>query len=192
MARPRMIDPVKHCAACNARLYRSRTNGRLQDRKRFNQREYCDAFCMGAHRRRDDAALKVVRDMAALKELHPRCQACGDTDGLTWHRGKALGLEPSRAGFLLLCPPCLAEARKAASPLKCEVCGRPQTRLWHGLCGMHYQRLLKHGDPLLTTRFDGESYVLVRDSPEGAPELRANPHFVAPGKLVKLLAANPL
>ena len=166
MGRPRLSDPVKHCAQCGARMERKRFNGTLEARSNFRARKFCDQECM---------ALNMVKDAPTLGALRQRarqyrkstCERCGSAENLHVHHVDTNPANNDPQNLKTLCGSChlklhWRELGRTAGREKpsCKICGEPAKG--HGLCLKHYQRFKKHGDPLLTKR----GGTLLRVSPE--------------------------
>lgn len=172
MPHPRKMDPVKHCRRCGSQMLRKRLgSGRLEDRTSFLARVYCDRKCMAEAM---EGTIKVMNShnshRQSCKQVKPQCEICGASQRMLHvHHVDGDPLNNSEDNLKTLCVPC---HRRCHSPnytdmgrrrKHCIHCEKPSYR--RGLCGKHLQRWKKHGDPLLTKKRIGSSYVLVRESP---------------------------
>lgn len=158
-------DPVKHCRACGQQLIRKRYGARMEDRTRFLRRIYCDERCMAEGMRQDTVTLAGHR-ARAVKLRGRACEECGATDGLHAHHRDEDPSNNTPENIATLCGSCHLKwhwrhGKKSKPRAACSVCGEPARKL--GLCGKHHQRFKKYGDPRLTKRNVGGTFVLVRD-----------------------------
>ena len=101
----RKPDPVNHCRSCGARLQRKRFHRRLEDRRAFSRRRFCDQTCM---------ARAYVKDMPSKSALHYRvrkyrgsyCESCGATTKLHAHHIDGNRQNDSPVNIQTLCASC--------------------------------------------------------------------------------------
>jgi len=157
------------CAQCPAELARKRFPcGRLEDRKRFEDRRHCSRRCMAL------SMLKAAPTRSAmLKRVEhlrkPTCERCGARKRLSTNHRNRDWWDNRPTNLATLCAQChtrlhheAGEIKPRQHPKPCRVCGANSARA--GLCGLHRQRMRKHGDPHLTMRNVGGSWVLVYES----------------------------
>jgi len=162
----RKPEPEKHCLACGTKLERKRYNGRLEGWAAFARRSYCNQQCMAKGMTQDSPTLAALRKRAE-KYRGKVCQECGATTNLGIHHVNSDPADNSPENLRTLCGTCHSRWhwQNGKQPWKrlsdCVVCGQPALKL--DLCGKHYQRFRKHGDPCLTKRKIGLSWQLVKD-----------------------------
>lgn len=167
MPRPRKPTPLKHCKNCGKKMERQEFNGRLEDLSQFRKRVFCNRRCMAEAR---EGTIKVLNNRnshrQSCKAVKGSCEICGASKRMLHvHHKDGNGLNNSDENLITLCVPC---HRRSHSPnytdmgrkrKSCKLCDQASYR--KQLCGMHLQRLKKHGSPYLTKRRIGSSYVLV-------------------------------
>jgi hypothetical protein len=84
MPMPQKPVPARFCRHCGKPLARKRINGRLEDRKVFLSRVYCDRVCMAFHMQKP-IVTKAAYHWRARRMLGPACERCGGTDHLHAH-----------------------------------------------------------------------------------------------------------
>lgn len=154
------------CPSCGAVLTRKRFPSGLEDKRRFESRIYCDRKCMALGMVKDTPTLAALR-WRASKLRGDHCAECGTSERLHAHHidGDPSNNDPSN--IVTLCASChllhhWRTGKKGRPRAACRVCGEPARK--HKLCGKHFQRWKKYGDPLLTRRKIGKEWVLVRDA----------------------------
>lgn len=162
--RPKQM-PEKHCLYCGAVLERKRYNGQLEDSGRFLRRKYCNLQCAGAGNRKENPTTDAYR-----KRVYPlrgsQCEICGTLENLNIHHVDGDVTNEAPSNLMTLCASCHTKLHwkngKTASKRQsvCKVCGAPAR--WMDMCGKHYQRFKKYGDPCLTKKQRGSSFVLIR------------------------------
>ncbi len=151
-----MAVEARWCAHCGTPLFRKRYGATLEDRGRFSQRKYCDAKCCGADHTKADPTLAAHRKRAvALRG--PACQRCGSTQMVCAHHLDEDPTNNVQSNVMTLCGSCHTkwhwEHGKVPNQKKsttCCVCGRAEAKISRGMCGMHYQRWRKYGDPMVS------------------------------------------
>jgi 5-methylcytosine-specific restriction endonuclease McrA len=174
--------PAKHCQWCGTQLDRKLFNGRLESMNVFLRRKYCDLTCMGLAHRTTSPTLGTLRSRA--KKLRgPLCGRCGANDNLSVHHLDGNPANNTLENVMTMCMKCHTtwhwEHGKKALPATrrptCSVCGIADATK-DGLCQLHYQRMKKYGDPLLTKiKGKGGTYEITRVSPTHSVR-RYGPH----------------
>ena len=177
-------DEVKFCLQCQKQMTRKRFSGVLEDGGVFHRRKFCDRICMAKHQEKE-IKTKHTLLKKALKFRGRVCEKCGTTQQLNIHHINLDESDNSPENLMTLCAPCHTtwhweHGKQPATKrqnMYCKICGQPAKKL--GMCQMHYQRFRKYGDPLLTKKKIGSSFVLQQEtlgtqngptSPESQPE----------------------
>lgn len=154
MGRPMLPDEPKQCAHCSQALNRKRfSTGALEDRGAFRRRRFCDLTCMGAAKTSTTPTLGALRSRSQKIEKAPRCETCRSTNRLNLHHIDGNPANNDASNTMTLCAGCHTKWHweHGKKPHKtrptCKICERPSVK--HGMCGMHFQRWKRHGDPLL-------------------------------------------
>lgn len=154
---PRPAIRVDHapCQWCNRPMERKRFgSGTLEDRGAFTRRLYCNRDCMA----RAMEGMKVETEhngrRQAAKTVKPSCECCGrSTTRLSVHHIDENPTNNDPSNLKTLCGSC---HHRTHSPnydatgeqrVPCLICGEPSYR--KAMCCRHYQRLRRHGDPLM-------------------------------------------
>lgn len=153
MGRPRMPDQEKFCKACGKPMVRKRFNNRLEDRKAFSKREYCDRDCMAT------GMEGVVKNpnprnsrRQSTKEVKANCEICGRTGRLYVHHKDLNPMNNESENLQTLCGSCHRRSHSpnfAGTPeqrKECLYCSRPAMQ--RGLCWTHLTRFKRYGNPL--------------------------------------------
>jgi len=159
-------DPAKHCPFCGQQMLRRRfPSGRLEDRAQFLKRVYCNRLCMARAMVQEEVKLAGLR-RRAVKFRGDICENCGGADDLHIHHMDKNPANNAKANLRTWCGSChqkwhWAHGRQLPkrSPQTCSVCGKPARKL--GLCQKHYQRFRKYGNPRLTKKNIGGTFVIV-------------------------------
>lgn len=149
---PTPID-LRPCAYCGQPMPRRRyPKGTLEPPCLYARRKYCDLACSGMGQRKTNptpgAIGKRVKPLRAAA-----CERCGATSNLSIHHVDENRLNNDPSNLQTLCSRCHTTVHWETGktmPVKsppCRVCG--QRSKGHGLCGKHYQRWRKWGDPLM-------------------------------------------
>ena len=155
---------TKKCAHCGERMERKRYNGRLEDYSAYRRRKYCSKACSGMANRKANPGKSALHKRAQAFKAQS-CEECNSTMNLHVHHLDNNPANNTRSNTMTLCGSCHLRwhwkhgKTQPASP-PCKICGRPSRKL--AMCQLHYQRLKKYGDPLLTKIRRGQSYELVR------------------------------
>lgn len=168
MAYPKKPTPEKYCLQCGARLERKRINGRLEDLTVFNRRKYCNLSCSSkAHQKELPTKSAYHKRAQAFRKTH--CEHCGTSENLQVHHQDLNPANNNPSNLVTLCGTCHLKWHwangKKPLPKKasvCEICGAQPKKLHRGMCGKHYQRFKKYGDPYLTKTRSGSHYGLVK------------------------------
>jgi hypothetical protein len=106
MGRPPKPDPLNHCRKCGTRLKRKRFNGRLEDRRAFLRRRFCDQTCMAhAYVKNTPSHADTFRWRA--RKLRGRCcEVCGATTNLAAHHLDGNEQHNSPTNIQTLCGRC--------------------------------------------------------------------------------------
>ena len=163
-------DPEKFCAHCRKRLSRKRFNGVLESNLAFRRRVYCDRACMAAAMEGKIKSLTPHNSRNQARKRRGRaCQNCGRADTrLCVHHIDANPFNNDPANLQTLCGSChrrrhmQSRQETFGPPPTCEYCASPSRKA--GMCQKHYQRFRKYGDPFLTKRKKGSTYVIVQDA----------------------------
>ena len=167
-----MKDAKIHCGYCRKQLVRKRFNGRLEDRSIFLRRKYCNRECFARGMLKDDATKSALMKRAN-KLCGEHCEACGTQNRIGTHHRDGNIRNNSKKNRMTLCPTCHTKwhwengkTMPKRSRRTCSVCGKRE-RTHAGLCGTHYQRQRKYGDPHLTQKLINGSWQLVKDLSTG-------------------------
>jgi len=172
MPRPQLSDPIKFCMSCGKQILRKRYGKNLEDRTAFRKRKFCNLQCAGAHHQKDHPTLSALRKRAE-KLVGKSCENCGTTKRLNVHHVDLNPANNEQSNIMTLCVVCHASWHwkygrhrelNVMKPSPCSVCNEEFSRLKMGMCQKHYQRFKKYGDPLMTKRWTGSSFELVRET----------------------------
>lgn len=152
---PPKTAPPKNCAACDGLLARKRyPSGVLEDYTQFTKRKYCNQSCMAKGMA---GVIKVANPKSSRRQsarrAKERCEACSRAGRLHVHHQDHNPENNRPENLVTLCGSC---HKRRHSPnfsstgerLACSHCHRPAKT--QRLCGLHYQRKKKNGDPCLT------------------------------------------
>ena len=155
MSRPALPDPEKYCERCGKRLFRKRYNGTLESNLAFRRRRYCSLRCAksrGIHTMNSTSQHKISQ---AFRKA--RCERCGVKPkrkaSLHVHHKNGDWTNHQPENLETLCIGChLGRGHCKVESKPCRVKGCKGKARWRGMCGKHWQRFKKYGDPLLSKR----------------------------------------
>ncbi len=135
----------------------------LEDRTAFSKRKYCNRECMAAAM---EGVIKVpnIRNSRrqSQKKVLPTCEKCGRkkaTTRLYVHHKNENPMDNVESNLQTLCGSChqLTHLRSPKGiplpPRLCVHCSRPAYR--GNLCNTHRSRKWRHGNALLTKKWNG-------------------------------------
>lgn len=152
-------------------MARKRFNGVLESNLAFSRRKYCNRQCMAMGM---TGAIKAPPKPQSSRRRSAKmnagaCEHCGGSSYLHVHHKDENPLNNDPSNLATLCMSCHLKEHwriwKATKfqPKQCKHCQRHARHL--GMCGLHYQRYRRHGDPLLVRRQVNGQWVSVRLSP---------------------------
>lgn len=158
----------KKCKNCGAALARKRYGKRLEDRRMFNRRQFCNRQCAWKAQEKPIAELtRTTLQQHARRMRGLFCNRCGTRLRLTTHHKDRNWRNNDPMNLETLCSSCHTSLHHAAGEIHparpkspCSICGRPSYR--RGLCHSHLSRFKRFGDPLLVKKKIGTSWRLVR------------------------------
>ena len=164
----RKPDEVKYCLQCQVLLTRKRYNGVLEDNGRFHKRKYCNQVCMAKHQMKEQAQKSALLKRL-MKFRKDKCDLCKTNQRLGVHHKNGNQADNSEDNLMTLCSPCHTKwhwehgkVMPKRTNFYCKICGEPARKL--DMCQKHYQRFRKYGNPLMTKKKIGSSYVVVQET----------------------------
>lgn len=159
---------MRTCRQCQEALQRKRFNGRLEDKKIFERRQYCNRRYMAQWM---TGRMKVANDKNSRRQaarfVTDKCAKCGVSRGsrLIVHHLDENPQNNTPSNLMTLCGSCHARAHShnyteiGKRRLPCLHCNKPSYR--QGLCGTHLSRLKRYGHALAKMRKIGCEWLLM-------------------------------
>ena len=158
---------MKTCIQCGAEMHRKRfPSGRLESRRIFEARKFCDQRCMALNMQKDVCTSESHSRVKASRTASSNCELCGAAGRLHVHHVDNNPLNNSPDNLRTLCPSCHRKCHSnnfvptGERRQVCMYCDRPAVKV--GLCHTHANRRAKHGHPLAKKRKVGDKWVLMK------------------------------
>lgn len=150
----RKMEEKKKCQTCKMELERKRFNGRLEDYTVYAKRQYCSLSCANTKQK---ITIKTYHQRAR-KFRKSQCEMCESKSNLHVHHKDKNPKNNDLSNLQTLCASCHLKYhwqnghRKPKAVYHCKVCGNPAKGRVSMMCGKHYQRFRKYGNPLMTKK----------------------------------------